>query len=146
MQGDATGAGLMLTAVCDVMLCGREARYGFTSAAAPLFPSAAEERLFGQRFGELRAQQLLFGPGPVMGKAQRWSCLVVPAGEIEAHARKLAATLAGKSERSLCLLKQHLAQPMVEFCNSLGEGGQPHPVSPRRERVQLVPRSEGSAC
>jgi len=122
MQGDATGAGFLLAALCDVMVCSREGRYGFTSVAAGVFPTPEEERLFSERFGEPQAAHLLCGAGALSGEAlqlQQWRCPVVPAADVESHAHALAAILAGKSQRSLRLLKQHLARPMVELSQAL---------------------------
>jgi len=122
MQGDAAGAGFLLGALCDFMVCSETASYRYTHPDAGLFPSAEEDRLFSKRFGQVRAANFLYGATTSTGKQLRekqWSCPVLPGDQVEAYARTLASNLAKKSQTSLRLLKQHLARHMLDLAKAL---------------------------
>jgi len=122
MQGDAVGPGFLLGALCDFMVCGEAANYRYTHPEEGLFPSAEEDRLFSRRFGRLRAADFLYWSAAASGrqlKEKRWSCPILPAGEVETYAFTMASNLAQKSRDSLRLLKQHLARHLLELAQAL---------------------------
>jgi acyl transferase domain-containing protein/enoyl-CoA hydratase/carnithine racemase len=120
--GDVIGAGFLAAALCDFMVCHEDAQYGFTDAAEDFVPTPAETSLFSERFGELRANDFLFGAGPFTGKqlrARGWTCPMLPWPEVQAHAEQLAAALAAKSRDALRLLKQHLTRNLRALVDEL---------------------------
>jgi len=122
MQGDALGAGFLLGALCDFMVCSETANYRYTDPESGLFPSAGEDRLFNLRFGRPQASDFLQGSGAGTGrqlKDRHWSCPILSAAEVEPHARRLASALATRSRDNLRLLKQHLARDVLESATAL---------------------------
>ncbi|HET8773435.1 MAG TPA: SDR family NAD(P)-dependent oxidoreductase, partial [Thermoanaerobaculia bacterium] len=117
VPGDAIGAGFLLAALCDFMVWSDEARYGWDLA-----PTAAEEALFAERFGEARAHDLLALSKVSTGaqwRAKGWAGPIVPAAQVEAFAQKLASSLAAKPQDALHLLKQHLTRRLAEAAGAL---------------------------
>lgn len=117
MRGDATGAGLLVGALGDFMICGEEARYGYTQLSDDFYPTAQHAALFNDRFGEARAHDLLYVSLIATGKELRdksWTCPIVPQTEVESYALELAQTLSSKSQQALHLLKQHLSRRLLE--------------------------------
>uniref|UniRef100_UPI00374247C8 beta-ketoacyl synthase N-terminal-like domain-containing protein n=1 Tax=Fulvivirga marina TaxID=2494733 RepID=UPI00374247C8 len=120
MQGGATGAGFLVGALCDFMICSLESKYSYTDHEEGLFPSSNEELLFKERFGEALAGDFLYQSTVSTGKemkAKGWSCPILSTDEVEAYAMELASDLSAKSQISLSLLKQHLGrhiQALVE--------------------------------
>src|SRR5205823_5576777 len=97
VQAEATGAGLLLAAACDFLVCDEEGAYGFTDAASQLFPGAGEDRFFRERLGDALADDLLYRTPRCNGrqlKAKGWACRIVPPAQVEADAKRLAAELA----------------------------------------------------
>ena len=122
LGGGATGAGFLVGALCDFMVCGEAAIYRYTDPEAGLFPTAQEDRLFAARFGRVRAADFLYASGGATGQQlgdRQWSCRVVADGQVGASARALAASLAKKPQDSLRLLKQHLARPLQALVQDL---------------------------
>ncbi len=122
VQGDATGAGFFTAALCDLMVLGEEASYGFTDPAGDCYPSATETSLFVERFGEVLAQDLLFGSALSTGlqlRAKGWTCPIVPATQVDAHAQTMLSELATKPALALRLLKQHLVRPLAAAAAAL---------------------------
>jgi acyl transferase domain-containing protein/acyl carrier protein/SAM-dependent methyltransferase len=133
LPGDAIGAGFLAAGLCDVMVCSDAAIYGFTDTQRHLYPTAAEARLFSARVGEVLARDLLYVSTAVTGRqlrAKGWTCPILPAADIEAYARSLAATLATKSPDALRLLKQHLARHLVGLVDALTPVEVASPASP----------------
>ncbi|UII31929.1 SDR family NAD(P)-dependent oxidoreductase [Fulvivirga ulvae] len=132
MQGGATGAGFLVGALCDFMVCSQESKYSYTDHEEGLFPTAHEEILFKERFGEALASDFLYQSTVLTGKelkAKGWSCPVLPTDQVEAYATELASDLIAKSQTALSLLKQHLGrhiQALVEQLTTVepvgGEG------------------------
>ena len=117
VPGDAVGAGFLLASLCDFMVCSDEARYGWDLA-----PTAAEEVLFAERFGEARAHDLLVLSKISTGaqlRAKGWTGPIVPAAQVEAFAQQLATSLAAKTQDALRLLKQHLTRRLAEAAGAL---------------------------
>jgi acyl transferase domain-containing protein/enoyl-CoA hydratase/carnithine racemase/acyl carrier protein len=122
LPGDLIGAGFLAAALCDFMVCSDDATYGYTDAPRGLYPTAPEAALFIERFGDARAQDLLYVSTAATGRqlrAKGWTCPIVPTAQVEAHARELATTLAGKSQEALGLLKQHLTRHLASLTDAL---------------------------
>ncbi|MBZ5526229.1 MAG: SDR family NAD(P)-dependent oxidoreductase [Acidobacteriia bacterium] len=122
LQGDALGAGLLAAALCDLMVCNEDASYGYTDVRRRFYPTAAEAKLFSERFGEVQAQDLFYVSGIATGRQLRkkgWTCPIVAGTEVEAHAQRLAAALATKSQEGLRLLKQHLTRRLAGLVKEL---------------------------
>ncbi|GAB3327980.1 hypothetical protein GCM10027565_16000 [Bordetella tumulicola] len=118
-RGDALGAGFLIAALCDVMICGETAQYGF--ALQGLYPSQAVD-FFTQRFGRTHAEDFLYLTEIASGaelRAKGWTCAIVPNAEVVAHAEKLAVGLASKSALALRLLKQELGRGLLAAAQSL---------------------------
>jgi len=122
LRADAIGAGFMAAALSDFMVCNEEARYGYTDADRGRYPTTADAILFGERFGDVRAQDLLYRAHTSTGgqlRAKGWTCPILPPAAVEAYAQQLASTLATKSQEALHLLKQHLTRHLVELVEAL---------------------------
>src|SRR5207302_2235614 len=108
LAGDVIGPRFLLATLCDFMVLNEEAEYGYTDEQNGVYPTVAEAVLFGERFGEVLAQDFLYVSKTAKGKQLRkrgWTCPIVPAEEMEAVAEELAAERAGKSQMALGLLK-----------------------------------------
>jgi acyl transferase domain-containing protein/enoyl-CoA hydratase/carnithine racemase/aryl carrier-like protein len=126
VRGGAAGAGLLLAAACDFVVCSDEGVLGFTDTAAGLFPSAAEEGFFRARLGDALADDLLYRSLRLQGgqlNARGWGCRVAPAAQVEAQARQLAAELAAKPRLALELLKTHLGRDLLPLLQALAPAG-----------------------
>jgi len=122
MKGSATGAGFIIGALCDFMICSEEANYRYADTQANFFPGATEEKLFNERFGEVAAQDFLHQSTQMTGEqlqAKEWSCPVLPKSKVDAYAYNLAADLASKPQEALKLLKSHLARHLVQHVREL---------------------------
>lgn len=122
MQGDATGSGFLVGALCDFMICSTDSNYYYTNAHDHIYPTVAEYKLFEERFGKARAKDFLFLSNASTGnqlKDKGWTCAILPSDQVEANAQKLAASLAKKSEASLRLLKQHLSSSVLKKAEAL---------------------------
>ena len=122
MQGDATGAGFLVGALCDFMICSQTGKYYYTDPQEGLYPSAGEDLLFKERFGEVRATDFLYISIVSTGKQLKekgWNCPFLPQDQVEAYALTLASNLAKKSQDTLRLLKQHLTRHIVTLADAL---------------------------
>lgn len=122
MKGDALGAGFLLGMVCDFMICSQERHYGLTDPQSGLHANASIDRLFRERFGPARTDDLLYLIAGGTGQQlldKGWSCPVLPASQVDGWAEDFATTLAQKSRDALSLLKQHLARHLIERVNGL---------------------------
>lgn len=122
LPGNATGAGLLLGAVCDFLVHSEEGQYGYTNIEQGIFPSAGEDRLFRERLGEAVAEDFLYRSTRSSGrqlKERGWACRILPAVQVEAEAKRLAADLARKSQLSLGLLKTHLGRHLQSLVEDL---------------------------
>ena len=121
VEGDAEGAGFLFAALCDFIVCSDTAALAFASPADGLYPYAAED-LLAERFGRVHANDFLYLSSGLTGaavKAKGWTFPILPAGEVRAHARGMADSLAAKTADSLRLLKQHLARRIVAAVSGL---------------------------
>ena len=122
VREDAIGAGLLAAALCDLMVCSEEARYGYSDRVSHYYATGAEAKVVEERFGSVLAQDLLYGSGTATGKEQRrkgWTCPMLPGEQIEGQAQELAWKLATKSQNALRLLKQHLTRDLVALVKEL---------------------------
>src|SRR5262249_59736453 len=122
LEGDAIGAGFLFAALCDFMVCNEDAQYGYTDPQRYFYPTTAEMILFGERFGEVLAQDLLYLSTASTGKRLRskgWTCPLLPGAQVEAYARELASAMATKSRDALRLLKGHLTRRLVGLVEAL---------------------------
>jgi acyl transferase domain-containing protein/enoyl-CoA hydratase/carnithine racemase/acyl carrier protein/short-subunit dehydrogenase/SAM-dependent methyltransferase len=135
----ATGAGMLLAALCDFMVGSDEGEYRFTNPVQGIFPSVADDRLFRERMGVASAAAFLYRPACLQGRQLRdlgWACRVAPALHVDEDAQRLASELAQKSRLALELLKTHLArrmQPLVEALASVA------PATPFTEHALAAP-------
>jgi acyl transferase domain-containing protein/enoyl-CoA hydratase/carnithine racemase/acyl carrier protein len=119
VRGDAIGAGFLLAALCDFLVCSDTASYGYACPDGATFHTAGEDRLLVERFGPVHATHLLRRrTGQELG-ALGWPCPVLADGDVDAHADKLAAQLAAKTPESLRLLKQHLGRDLLALADAL---------------------------
>jgi enoyl-CoA hydratase/carnithine racemase len=99
IRGIATAAGCQLTATCDLVVAEESARFGTPGVKIGLFcstPMVAVSRAIGQK----RAMQLLLTGVPIDARtAADWGLVneVVPADQLEARTRELAAQIAAAS-------------------------------------------------
>ena len=87
-----------------------------------MYPTAPETILLSERFGDARAQELLYLSGTSTGEELRtkgWTSPTLPAAEVEAAAQNLAASLSTKSRDALRLLKQHLTRHVTRLVDDL---------------------------
>ncbi len=119
LRGDATGAGFLLGALCDFLVLGETACYGYACPEGAAFQTAAEDRLLAERFGPVHAGFLLQRRTGRTLKEMGWSSPVLPDGDVDDYADKLAAQLAGKTQASLRLLKQHLGRDLAALAQAL---------------------------
>jgi FkbH-like protein/FkbM family methyltransferase len=122
LKGDATGVGMLLAALCDFMICGQDSQYSYTDPIKGIFPTAPEEALWIERFGQVQAREFLYQSSALTGKCLQqkgWRCLVEPPSQVESAARKLATDLAGMPQQSLHLLKRRLSANLLNRAKAL---------------------------
>jgi enoyl-CoA hydratase/carnithine racemase len=108
VQGIATAAGCQLVATCDLAIASEEAAFATPGVKIGLFcttPMVALSRAIGRK----RALEMLL-TGELIGarKAADWGLVnrVVPAAQLQAETRQLAARIADASEFVVALGKQ----------------------------------------
>jgi polyketide biosynthesis enoyl-CoA hydratase PksI len=114
MAGHAVGGGLALGLCCDLVLLGRESRYGCPFTTMGFTPGMGTTRLLELAFGPYVAAEMMFGGEMVRGSRFEHAALVnrvLPRAEVARHARKLAARIADRPRHVLALLKQSLGLP-----------------------------------
>ncbi len=122
MQGDAIGAGFLVGALCDFMICSQTGKYYYTNPKEGLYPSAGEDTLFKERFGEVLATDFLYMSTASTGKqlqSKGWTCPILSQDQVENHALTLASNLAEKPQNALRLLKQHLTRHLVSLVDAM---------------------------
>jgi enoyl-CoA hydratase/carnithine racemase len=108
VQGSATAAGCQLVATCDLAIASEDAAFATPGVKIGLFcttPMVALSRAVGRK----RALEMLLTGAPVDARtAADWGLVnrVVPASELQAETRKLAARIADASELVLAIGKQ----------------------------------------
>lgn len=136
MRGDASGAGFLLGALCDFMVCGQESRYSFSDTHNGIRPTPAENDLLARRFGEAWANDLLFISGPQLGRgmsAKGWTFPIAENAQVMPTALALAQDIAAKGHDSLRLLKRHMAHDLLSLVARLGDRGSSHGESVENE-------------
>ncbi len=125
MKGNAIGAGFLVGALCDFMICNKTANYYYTDIQEGLYPTNSEDNLLKKRFGEVLANDFLYINSTFTGehlKLGGWTCPILPLQQVDEYAQILATTLSNKSQESLRLLKKHMARHMVKLVNELETG------------------------
>ena len=108
VQGIATAAGCQLVAACDLAIAAEQATFATPGVKIGLFcttPMVALTRAIGRK----RALQMLLTGEPVDARsAAEWGLInqAVPAAELEAATRRLAARVAGASSLVVAIGKQ----------------------------------------
>ncbi|NOT89844.1 MAG: methyltransferase [Lysobacter sp.] len=126
MQGDASGAGFLLGAICDFMICSRESRYGFSDPQSGVHATPVESDFFAARFGAALANDLLYIGGAQDGRsmsAKGWTFPIADRAQALSTALTLARTLAEKPGQALRLLKTHLASAWQQHVAGFGTTG-----------------------
>ncbi len=118
VPGDADGAGLLLAATCDFLVLADDARLRLADADAAWLPSAAEAAFLRERFGPA-AEPLLVGGEAHGAQALGLCSRFVPAAEVGAEARRIAADLGHTAPLALGLLKPHLARRLAPLAAAL---------------------------
>lgn len=122
MQGDANGAGFLIGALCDFMICNEDSTYHYTDLQKGLFPSSEEYELLEERFGEPYTTNFLYFSKELTGeelKKKGWTIPIVPGEQIEVYTQQLALSLLSKSDTSLHLLRMNLARHMNRLSTAL---------------------------
>ncbi len=128
LGGGADGAGFLLGALCDFMICARESRYGFSDPQPGAQPTAAEAALLAARFGDAWTEDLIHVSGALSGRelAQKgWTVPVVARDDTMAAALSLAERIATKPRDSLHLLKTHMATALRACVSRLNQHDRP---------------------
>ena len=108
VQGTATAAGCQLAAACDLAVAAVDARFATPGVKIGLFCTTPMVELT-RSIGRKRAMEMLLTGKPIDAKtAAEWGLVnrVVPAGELAAESRKLAAEIAESSTFTVALGKQ----------------------------------------
>lgn len=129
----ATGAGLLLSLVCDFIVGSVEGEYSYTRPEQGLFPGVEETRLFRERLGHAHADNFLCRDDVLSGQqllARGWRGRMVASARVEAEAAALAAELASRSRQALSLLKTHLNRHMLALVGQLTAVGNAEPLVP----------------
>ncbi|OCQ18831.1 hypothetical protein A7985_22715 [Pseudoalteromonas luteoviolacea] len=146
LAGDAKGAGLCLAALCDQMICNEAAQYGLWLDNEPRTIGMTEQSLWRDRFGHTLAADLLFMTASASGatwQRKGWRCPVVPAAQVETHAKDWASHLASKSAHALQTLKGHLAMSRQTWLDALAEPSNKTHSSDAQHSVGKVSNGEG---
>ena len=120
VSGIATAAGCQLVAQCDLAVAAEDARFAVSGVNLGLFCSTPAVAL-SRNVGRKRAAEMLF-TGDFVGarEAMQWGLVnrVVPAAEVMATARALAARIVPKPRAALALGKslfyRQLERPLAE--------------------------------
>jgi 4-carboxy-3-alkylbut-2-enoyl-[acp] decarboxylase len=114
MAGHAVGGGFALGLAADLVLLGRESRYGFTFMNMGFTPGMGATCLAEHALSAAVAHELLYTGELRKGAAFAGATgvnYVVPAAEVPARALEVAARIADKPRTALELLKRTLSLP-----------------------------------
>jgi polyketide biosynthesis enoyl-CoA hydratase PksI len=114
MAGHAIGGGLALGLAADLVLLGRESRYGFTFMNMGFTPGMGTTRLAEHALSAAVAHELLYTGELRLGADIARSIgvhAVLPAADVPLRALDLAARIAEKPRTALELLKRALSLP-----------------------------------
>lgn len=113
VQGHAVGGGSDIALCCDLLVMADDARIGYMPTRVWGCPTTA---MWTFRLGPMRAKQLMFTGDTLTGaQAAEWglATTVVPAGELDAATRTLAARVAGVPKSHLAMHKMLVNQVML---------------------------------
>ncbi len=114
MAGHAVGGGLVFGLACDVVLLGKESRYGANFMELGFTPGMGTTRLLQVAVGEHVAAEMMYGGQYFRGshfEGKGSINYILPKAKVEARARKVAQRFADKPRFALSLLKRSLALP-----------------------------------
>lgn len=114
MAGHAVGGGLVFGLACDVVLLGKESRYGANFMELGFTPGMGTTRLLQIAVGEHVAAEMMYGGQYFRGshfEGKGSINYVLPKQKVESRARKVAQRFADKPRFALSLLKRSLALP-----------------------------------
>ena len=111
INGVAAGAGASLAFACDIRIAAEGASFVLAFGRIGLVPDSGATWFLPRLVGPAKAAELaLLGTTLTAAEAERFGLVarVVPAEELAAEARSMAATLAGLAPRALALTKHAL--------------------------------------
>jgi polyketide biosynthesis enoyl-CoA hydratase PksI len=114
MAGHAIGGGFALGMCADIVLIGRESRYGLSFMNFGFTPGMGTTRLLEHVLSPAIAQELMYTGENVRGshfEGRSGFNYILPRAEVTAKAHDLASRIATKPRRSLELLKRTLSLP-----------------------------------
>jgi len=114
MAGHAIGGGFALGMCADIVLIGRESRYGLSFMNFGFTPGMGTTRLLEYVLSPAIAQELMYTGENVRGshfEGKSGFNYILPRAEVSAKARELADRIATKPRRSLEVLKRTLSLP-----------------------------------
>ena len=109
VNGPAVGIGTTMLLHCDLVYCGRGARFQLPFVNLGLVPEGGSSLMLPEMLGHRRAAELLLLGEPFDAETAREYALVnavLADGEVYAHAMGIAQTLATKAPAALRLSKQ----------------------------------------
>ncbi|MBD3316536.1 MAG: hypothetical protein GF344_12175, partial [Chitinivibrionales bacterium] len=122
MAGDASGAGFMFAALCDLMICSINGCYSFCNPGNGEFPTETEESILRLRFGDSCMEDFLFQSFSATGeelKSKGWTCAIHPGEKVNEQAHALAANLVEKPANALCVLKRNVSPDIRQLVREL---------------------------
>ena len=112
MEGHAIGGGLVMGAVCDIVIAARESRYGAVFMNMGFTPGMATTTLLPQLVGPYIAAEMMYSGKRFKGRELdgRGTHInyILPKEQVMAKAQSIAAQIAEKPKESLYLLKHSL--------------------------------------
>lgn len=111
MAGHAVGGGLVFGLACDMVVMGRESRYGCNFMDMGFTPGMGTTRLIQAAFGDYLSAEMMFGCKYFKGKHLQDKAMVnaiVDRAEVEAYADELASRMSDKPRKAMTLLKRSL--------------------------------------
>ncbi|MHB1122600.1 MAG: enoyl-CoA hydratase/isomerase family protein [Ramlibacter sp.] len=117
VEGWAVGGGLSLTLLCDTIVAGESARFKAGFGEIGMAPDTGILHTLPARVGRGRARQiLLYNEVFNAQQAHEWGVIdkVVPTGEAQKEATRLAGILAAKAPLPIALTRSVLASGMDE--------------------------------
>jgi polyketide biosynthesis enoyl-CoA hydratase PksI len=112
MAGHAIGGGFVFGLACDMVVMGKQSRYGCNFMDMGFTPGMGTTRLLQAAFGDYLAAEMMFGAKYFKGKKLQDRALVnaiVDRDEVETRAEEIAGRIADKPRKAITLLKRSLA-------------------------------------
>lgn len=117
VNGAALGGGCEIALACDLRVIAEDAQIGLTEARIGVIPGAGGTQRLPRLIGAARALEMMMTGEPVSGSKAEAIGLVnaaVPLHQLEAHALKLATTLAARSPLGLRAIKNLVYQGLTK--------------------------------